>query len=39
MSVRKLHEDQSVPNRVINGTVPFLEEASQVRFVIALEFR
>ena len=37
--MRKLHEDQNVSNKVINGVVSFPEEASQVLFGIALEFR
>ena len=38
-SVRKLYEVHNIPNKVVDGTVPFPEEASQVRFGIALEFR
>ena len=38
-SVRKLYEVHNIPNKVVDGIVPFPEEASQVRFGIALEFR
>ena len=37
--MRKLYEDQNVPIKVINATVPFPEEVSEVRFGMALEFR
>ncbi|KAI0353204.1 P-loop containing nucleoside triphosphate hydrolase protein [Trametes cingulata] len=37
--VRKLYEVAEVPNKVQDGTIPFPEDASQIRSGIALEFR
>ncbi|KAI0363046.1 P-loop containing nucleoside triphosphate hydrolase protein [Pilatotrama ljubarskyi] len=37
--VRKLYEVVEVPNKVQDGTIPFPEDASQIRSGIALEFR
>ncbi|EIW65305.1 P-loop containing nucleoside triphosphate hydrolase protein [Trametes versicolor FP-101664 SS1] len=36
--VRKLYEVASVPNKVPDGTVPFPEDAAQIRSGVALEF-
>ncbi|KAI0638773.1 P-loop containing nucleoside triphosphate hydrolase protein [Trametes polyzona] len=37
--VRKLYEIASMPNQIPDGTIPFPEDAAQIRSGIALEFR
>ncbi|KAI0770942.1 P-loop containing nucleoside triphosphate hydrolase protein [Trametes elegans] len=37
--VRKLYEVVNVPNKLVDGTVPFPEESAQIRDGIALEFK
>ena len=38
-SVRKLYEVHNIVNKVPDGTIPFPEDASKIRFGIELEFR
>ena len=38
-SVKKVYEVVNIPNVLSDGTIPFPEEASQIRSGVALEFR
>ena len=38
-SVKKVYEVVKIPNVLSDGTIPFPEEASQIRSGVALEFR
>lgn len=38
-SVKKLYEIRSIPNRIVNGKIPFPEDESKIRAGVLLEFR
>ena len=38
-AVRKLYEIGNIKNKVMDGTIPFPEDASQIKSGVALEFR
>ncbi|KAI0757800.1 P-loop containing nucleoside triphosphate hydrolase protein [Daedaleopsis nitida] len=38
-AVRKMYEVANIPNRIVDGTVPFPEDAEKIRHGISLEFR
>ncbi|EJF60391.1 hypothetical protein DICSQDRAFT_162011 [Dichomitus squalens LYAD-421 SS1] len=38
-AVRKLYEVDKIKNKIADGTVPFPEDASQIKYGISLEFR
>jgi hypothetical protein len=38
-SIRKLYEVSNIPNRVVDGTVSFPEDATSVKYGVELEFR
>ena len=38
-SLRKLYEAENIPNKVVDGTVPFPENAQSIGDGISLEFR
>ncbi|KAH9164211.1 HlyB/MsbA family ABC transporter [Lactarius sanguifluus] len=38
-SLRKLHEAENIPNKIVDGTIPFPENAQSISDGISLEFR
>ena len=38
-SLRKLYEAENIPNKVVDGTIPFPENAQSIGDGISLEFR
>ena len=38
-SLRKLYEAENIPNKIVDGTIPFPENAQSIGDGISLEFR